>query len=105
MRLKEKDWELDIRGVHYCVCRARVWIQMPNKKGMIDGKECEFPIVNFKNKEQQRAFVKLLQICFGGFMKSRNYCSFEEWDSVTGAKKKRKAMKFYTPTPRNKQIN
>lgn len=101
--MRIKDWDLDVRGINYSICKGRVWILMPTKKGMIGGKQCEFPIINFTTQDTHRAFIKLLQHCFGGFMKSRNYVSFDNWDDEKGEKKVRKPMVFVTPAPRKKR--
>ena len=100
--IRVKEWELDLRGIQYCLCRGRVWILLPNKKGIIDGKECEFPIINFRDKEKQRAFIKLLQRCFSGFMKSHFYVPFDQLEKQERRRKMRKERVFVTPPPRRK---
>ncbi len=78
--VKLESWEFDLRGIFYVLCKGKVWIKMPTKKGVLNGKDCEFPITDIRDKEQKAGIMRLLQGCFLGFMKSTDYVSFDEWE-------------------------
>ena len=67
---------------------------MPTKKGEIDGKPCEFPVLDLCDKEQKLGFLRLIQTCFLGFMKSPKYVSFEKQEKRDKMNRAKKKMTF-----------
>lgn len=90
------EWHLDIRGIFYVKCAHKVFVRMPEKKGVLDGEKCEFPIINFRNKNDQKIFVKNLGIEFGKFMKTPKYKSYERAGKAEKIEKAKKKMNFIT---------
>lgn len=67
-------------GYNLCICKGKAWINMPSKKGILNGEECEYPTGNFLRRDAQRGFVGLIQYLLGQFVKTHKYISLAEWE-------------------------
>lgn len=72
---------IEIKGVviRYTEKTGRVWVMMPSKKGLLDGKMCYFPLLSFNDKE----FQKKIQLEIAAyFLEWRQTHKFEELEKA-----------------------
>ncbi len=93
----------DMRGIFYNLCRGKGWINMPSKKGIVHGEECEYPTGNFFRRDSQRGFVGLIQYLLGVFVRGPKYINLEEWEKKLKIIEAKKNMVF-VDVPRKKNI-
>lgn len=87
-------WMKHERGIHYSICKGKVWIDVPFKKGTINGKPCEYPLGDFEDPDAQRGFVGIIQFLFSRFAQTPHYVSFEAWERKEKMREAREKMTF-----------
>lgn len=81
VRVWIKGTSADVKSVHYCLSRNKIWINMPAKRGKIKETDCEYPIFSFTDRDTQRDFVRYTRTALGSFMKGPTYKSFEKLEA------------------------
>ncbi|KKM91049.1 hypothetical protein LCGC14_1232560 [marine sediment metagenome] len=86
----------EVRGVHYCITKKKLWINLPSRRGLIDKELCEFPVWEIPDQEVKKAFLAILQKVFSDFMKTEEFISFEQYiEEIEMKEKLQKAHELF----------